>query len=495
MLEDLKSLNGTYVNRQRVVQRVLTDKDEVWFGGKCRAIFMDDPEEVKSARRQKGDSKLSRELAGIRDEMEAVTANLSMIGKVAGESTLKGETPAPVHKIEVEKMGRAFRRLDALYRASKLLASEFDLQKRMEDIIDLAIDITDAERGFLILREEGTDKFAASVARKMGQELSVSSPSMGIARKAAIEGEPVLMANSSDDSRFGSRQSIIAQRILSAMCVPLKIEDRNLGALYVDSRQLGFNFNEEDLELFQALANQSAMAIDNVRLYERMLESEKRRASLGRFLSPGIVEMIMQQDSILELGGGQTREVTTMFCDIRAFTPMAEGMTPADLIALLNQHFTAMTEIIFRHKGTLDKYVGDEVMALFGAPFDTGADARLAIEASLEMQTKNAELNLNRIERGWPTFEIGIGVNTGEVIAGYVGSPDRMDFTVLGDHVNVASRLCSYAKAGQVIAGSLTYEHVKDLVEAECHGTPSLKGKVASVTVYHILRLKEPARV
>lgn len=494
VLEDLKSLNGTYVNRQRVVQRVLADKDEVWFGGKCRAIFMDDPEEVKSARRQKGDSRLSRELAGIRDEMEAVTANLSMIGKVAGESTLKGETPAPIHKIEVEKMGRAFRRLDALYRASKLLASEFDLQERMENIIDLAIEITGAERGFLILREEGTDKFAASVARKMGQELSVSSPSMGIARKAAIDGEPVLMADSSADSRFGSRQSIIAQRILSAMCVPLKIEDRNLGALYVDSRQIGFNFNEEDLELFQALANQSAMAIDNVRLYERMLESEKRRASLGRFLSPGIVEMIMQQDSNLELGG-QTREVTTMFCDIRSFTPMAEGMTPADLIALLNQHFTAMTEIIFRHQGTLDKYVGDEVMALFGAPFDTGADARLAIEASLEMQTKNAELNLDRIERGWPTFEIGIGVNTGEVIAGYVGSPDRMDFTVLGDHVNVASRLCSYAKAGQVIAGSLTYEHVKDLVDAECHGTPSLKGKAASVTVYHITGLKQPAGV
>jgi adenylate cyclase len=102
---------------------------------------------------------------------------------------------------------------------------------------------------------------------------------------------------------------------------------------------------------------------------------------------------------------------------------------------------------------------------------------------------------MNRIERGWPTFEIGIGVNTGEVIAGYVGSPDRMDFTVLGDHVNVASRLCSYAKAGQVIAGSMTYEHVKDLVDAECHGTPSLKGKAASVTVYHILRLKQPARM
>jgi adenylate cyclase len=259
--------------------------------------------------------------------------------------------------------------------------------------------------------------------------------------------------------------------------------------LYVDSSKLGSQFQDEDLELFHAFANQSAMAIENVRLYERMLEADKKRASLGRFLSPSVVEVIMNDGSQLELGG-QTRVVTTMFCDIRSFTPMAERMRPTDLIELLNEHFTAMTEIIFQHNGTLDKYSGDEVMALFGAPILGESDATHAVQAAVKMQVKNAELNVQRKSNGMPTFETGIGINTGEVIAGYIGSPERMDFTVLGDHVNVAARLCSVAKGGRVLVGEPTYDIVKDGVEARSIGTSVLKGKADSVYAYEVLSIK-----
>lgn len=270
--------------------------------------------------------------------------------------------------------------------------------------------------------------------------------------------------------------------------MPLQIDERILGALYVDSSKLGSQFQDEDLELFQAFANQSAMAIENVRLYERMLEAEKKRASLGRFLSPSVVEVIMNDDTQLELGG-QAAIVTTMFCDIRSFTPMAERMRPTDLVDLLNEHFTAMTEIVFQHDGTLDKYNGDEVMALFGTPISGENDALHAVQAAVKMQAKNIELNVIRKANGVETFEMGIGINTGEVIAGYIGSPDRLDFTVLGNHVNVAARLCSEAKGGQVLAGESTYEVVKDLVGARSIGTPNLKGVSGAVQAYEVVSI------
>jgi adenylate cyclase len=427
--------------------------------------------------------------------MENVTAQMTMIGRKAQAKPAappSTATPMPAAKApEIpQKMQHAFRRLNALYRVSQLIASDFDLQKRLEDLLDLAIQETSADRGFVMMRDDVTDQLRVQVAREMGQELKASSPSMGIARKSAIDGEPVLMSGSETDSKFGKRESIIRQRITAAMCVPLQIEGRILGSLYVDSRHGDITFNEEDLELFQAMANQSAFAIENVKLYQRMLETEKKRANLSRFLSPGIVDMLMSETNEVQLGG-QKRHITILFADIRGFTPLAEGLSPDRLVDLLNEHFTAMTEILFEHKGTLDKYIGDSVMALFGAPFANENDALLAVRAGIAMQERNEALNAERIIRGLPTFELGVGINSGDVFTGYIGSPKRMDFTVIGDHVNIASRLCSVAAGGKVIVGEPTYNAVKEFVEVRSAGTPVLKGKTEQVNAFEIVGLKE----
>ncbi len=481
ILDDLKSMNGTYVNRQRVVERVLTDQDEVWFGSKCRAIFHDDSEEVKQRRRT--ESALVVEVDKIREEMDNVTATMTMIAPAQSAQATQ------IADVEMGKMQRAFRRLNALYKATQLIASDFDVQKRVTHVLDLVIEVTHADRGFLMMKEEDSDELLVKVARGMGQELSSSSPSMGVAQHAAQDGEPLLMANSVSDTRFSGRESIIAQKIVSAMCVPLKVENRILGAIYVDSQKSGMQFTEEDLELFLTLANQSAMAIENVQLYEKMLEAEKKRANFSRFLSPAVVEHLMSEDSEVELGG-EKRPVTIMFCDIRGFTPLSEGLSPDRLVEFLNEHFTAMTKIVFQYGGTLDKYIGDEVMALFGAPFTSPNDGALAVRAGLAMQARNKELNEGRTKRGFPTFEIGIGINTGEVFTGYIGSPERLDYSVIGDHVNVAARLCSVAGPGQVIIGEQTYDIIKDIVEARSAGTPSLKGKTEPVKAYEVLAFK-----
>lgn len=486
ILYDLNSLNGTYVNRQRIVERMLSDMDEIWLGSKCRLVFRADPEPSPAKADEGRESTLMQGIDRIRAEMESVSSNLTLIGKQSKTpAPVAQPPPPPASEQDVLMMSRAFRRLSALYRASKLIASDFDLPKRLAAVLDTALEALDAQRGFILLRDETADTLKVSVARAMGQDLQASSPSMGIAGRAAVDGEPVLMADRERDTRFGGRESIIRQQIHSAMCVPLRVEDRILGSIYVDSRSAANTFTEQDLELFASLASQSAMAIENVRLYERMVKAEKKRANLGRFLSPAIVDEIMKEDTVLELGG-RKRTVTTLFCDVRGFTPIAERITPTELVDMLNEHFTAMTRIVFELEGTLDKYIGDEIMAVFGSPLSTPDDALRAIRAALAMQAKNAELNEQRAAENRPRFELGIGLATGEVIAGYIGSPDRMEFTVVGDKVNTARRLCSIAEAGRIVASDTTYEQVRDRVKVKPIGTVVLKGKEEPVHAYEI---------
>jgi adenylate cyclase len=488
VLLDLTSLNGTYVNRQRIVERVLAHTDEIWFGGKCRVVYRDDTHFGRQDSTPAPDSSLVRDLARIRAEIDRAGNNLTMMGQQSRSASTAERIAIPSRE-DLVSMSRAYRRLTALYETTKLIAGDFDINKRLSAVLDTAMRALNAERGFILLRDEQSSNLKVSVAREMGQELQASSPSMGIAGKAAIDGEPVLMENASTDEQFGMRESIIRQRITSAMCVPLKVEDRVLGSIYVDTRKAGVRFEEADLELFVSLAAQSAMAIDNVRLYERMVESEKKRANLGRFLSPAIVDEILKEESSLELGG-RKRTVTAMFCDIRGFTPLTERITPRQMVDLLNEHFTAMTTIIFEFNGTLDKYIGDEIMAVFGAPLSADDDAERCVQASLAIQARNTELNRVREREGRPTLDIGIGVNTGEVIAGYMGSPMRMDFTVVGDDVNTARRLCDFAKAGQVVIGDATYRLVESLIEVRSMGSLTLEGKARPVIAYEALGLR-----
>ncbi len=493
ILIDKNSLNGTYVNRQRVVERVLSHMDEIWFGGKCRLVYRDDTFFGRAeAKDEANDSKLMRDVDKIRAEMDRVGNSLTLIARSSRTPLISDHRPTPAPQTTPEDilaMSRAYRRLAALYRASKLIASEFDLSKRLADVLDTAIEVMEADRGFVLLRDDASNRLRVSVAREMGQDLAASSPSMGVAGKAAIDGEPVLMTNASSDQEFGMRESIIRQQIVSAMAVPLRVEDRSMGSIYVDTRKPDISFNEEDLELFASLAAQSAMAIDNVRLHERMMAEEKKRSNLSRFLSPAIVDQIMQEATTVELGG-QKRIVTTMFCDIRGFTKIAEQVPPRVMVDILNEHFSAMTEIVFQAKGTLDKYIGDEIMAVFGAPLSAEDDALRAIKAALEIQAKNAELNVQRAHEGRPVLHLGIGINTGEVIAGYIGSPMRMEFTVVGDYVNVARRLCDLAKPGQVVAGGPTYEAIKERVDARGIGNVMLEGKAIPVDAYEIWCMK-----
>lgn len=498
IVTDLKSLNGTYLNRQRIVEHPLKHLDEIWFGSKCHLLYRDDTvygslEELPGGGKSRRNNALETSIHNIRREMDRVGRHLTLLGQgvhaAARPSTPEGQGPMMPDPDDLRRMSRAYLRLEALHKAQLVISSDFDLKTRLNDMLVAIMGVLQAKRGFVLLRDEKTDALRAVVSLRMGGDLTASSPSMGIAGRAAIDGEPVLMENRDTDREFGDRISIIAKRITSAMCVPLKVKQTVLGSVYVDTDAPDTRFSEDDLELFSSLASQAALAIDNVRLHDRVVESEKRRLTLARFLPGTLVDKIMSESESLALGGRKTR-ATTLFCDIRGSSKIAEQLDPQSLVTLLNEHFTAMTEVLFSHSGTLDKYIGDEFMAVFGAPIACGDEAYHAVCAALEMQQKNRQLNTVRIAERRPPLELGIGIDSGEVIAGYIGSPRRMDFTVVGDRVNTAKRFCDMAGPEQVVIGQETWEAVRERVDARPMGTLILKGKQRTVHAYEVTGLR-----
>lgn len=491
VITDLKSMNGTFVNRKRVHEAVLKHRDEIWLGSEqCRLIFRDDTtlgvsKKVLEQRSSEFVTSLENSIHAIRKEMEQVDKEITLIRRKTDFETPSARVSIGV-STDMQRMERAYRRLAALHKANQQVSSPFDLKTRLTDMLTTIMEVLEAKRGFVLLREENSKMLNVVVALHMGQEWNASSPSMGIAGRAAIDGQPVLMSNRSTNSEFGERESIIAKRIQSAMCVPFKTKSAILGSIYVDTDDPEVCFGEEDLELFSSLAAQAALAIENVRLHHHLVEAEKRRITLARFLPNALVEKIINESEKLTLGGTKTT-VTTLFCDIRGSSKLAEQLDPQNLVTLLNEHFTAMTEILFSYQGTLDKYMGDEIMAVFGAPIKIGEEPWRAVCAALEMRHKNEELNVLRRMECRPELQLGIGIDSGEVIAGYIGSPKRMDFTVVGDRVNTAKRFCDMAEPGKIVIGEEIWKYVRDRVETKPMGTLMLKGKDQAVHAYEVV--------
>src|SRR5581483_6138613 len=255
--------------------------------------------------------------------------------------------------------------------------------------------------------------------------------SRAILDRVKAELQPILVVDAADDERFAASASMRISGLRSAMCAPLAGAQRLFAILYVDNMAKAAAFTRDELNVFAVVASQAASAIDNLMSHRELAEQEVQRAALERFLAPQLVEMIAAHPEKVVKLGGQNQKVSVMFADIRGFT--------------------RVTDVIFGNGGTLDKYLGDGVMAVFGAPISKGGDADNAVRTAIEMQRLVQQLNRDAVSRGWPELRIGIVINTGVVTAGNIGSPRRIDYTVVGDAVNVAARLMAFARGGQVV--------------------------------------------
>jgi adenylate cyclase len=270
------------------------------------------------------------------------------------------------------------------------------------------------------------------------------------------------------------------------MAVPLIHSEQLLGVMVLDSQVAANAFTEKDLQLTQALANQAAVAIQNG-LYAAKIEQEAlTRQRFQRLLSPAIAELVVSGEVEVEKGG-QSREASVFFSDIRGFTAMSEKRSAQQVVDMLNEYFELMVEVIFKYQGTLDKFVGDEIMALFGAPVSVEDHAYRAVKVAVEQMQALEEWNLVRVAEGDDPIQIGIGINTGEVVAGYLGSSKALEYTVIGDVVNTASRLCSRAEAGEIVISKNTYELVKDYFNVEELPPAQVKGKALPLEIYRVL--------
>jgi len=227
-------------------------------------------------------------------------------------------------------------------------------------------------------------------------------------------------------------------------------------------------------------------AKDLAQSYQKLKEEEKLRSKLSRYVGQNLLDrLVISKDDILF--ENERREVTTLFADIRSFTAMSEKMPAEDIVSMLNAFFSAMVDVIFRNNGVLDKFVGDEIMANFGLPFSKNiSPCYKAVKTAIEMQKATETLMKSRKFFGKETFKIGIGINTGDVIIGNVGSKNRMDYTVIGDSVNTAARLQAIAKGGEIIIGARTYGQIKNQFLIKKGGKIKLKNKKNPVLYYKV---------
>jgi adenylate cyclase len=270
------------------------------------------------------------------------------------------------------------------------------------------------------------------------------------------------------------------------MCVPLWNRENVIGALHVDTPLKTGTFTADDLDLLTALGNFAAVAIERARLQGRVAREERIRERLARYHSPGVVEEIVSEGPA-GVEKVRTRDVSVFFADIVGFSTAAEGMAPDELSRFLETVFTFAADAIFEQSGTLDKFIGDAVMAFFGAPIPQPDHPRRAVAAAAKLIESLTAWNVERARRGEAMVAVRVGVNTGRAVVGDIGSDRRVDYTVLGNTVNVAARLEDYvAGPNEIVVGEETARLASDSFVFEPLGEQRLKGLTRGLKAYRV---------
>jgi adenylate cyclase len=473
---DLRSKNGTQVNAVSVVEAPLKDGDRILLG-KFQLTFS-----------KTLDTKV------ILDEAKPLSDEAGTIIRSVGElSKLLSAVDAPAARKapDVSEIEKSNRILKVLTRVAETLIAVRPVEEVLQQVMDIVFEHVPADRGFLMLREDGSERLVPMVVKHRatgsGDQPRITV-SKTIADRVIKDRVSILTSDALVDPRFGAGDSIRFHGIRSAMCAPLWNTDQVIGIIHVDSPMLTNCFNLNDLDLLTALANYSAVAIERARLNDKVLAEERKRERLGRFLSPQVTNRILNtaESQWAALGAPEIREVTVLFADIVGFTSLAEKMSPAAVSLLLNDYLSRMTDVVFKFEGTVDKYIGDAIMAIFGAPLDMPDHACRAIRAALEMRERLEEFNAER--REGPVLRIRIGINSGKAVAGEIGSINKKEYTVLGDTVNTASRLeSSVAKPMMIVIGENTHAAARREFECRSLGPATLKGKEKEVAVYEVI--------
>lgn len=478
-LTDRQSLNGTFVNECKIEECQIKHGDLIRFG----SVFFKFVKTLPTPQQK---------------PINEDTSNLSILRQVAPEKTRikmrellqPDQAERSVLKLRNQDAHqRSVNKLQILLEVSKQLSSPEESDRLMQKILDLLFEIMQVDRAAILMVDEQTGKLEQKAVKLQSDyQDNAQFYSKRIANFVRKQGNGILTDDARIDTLFNDSVSILKQGIHAAMCVPLKPRDTVIGVLYVDNLSMTDLYSDEDLEFLTCLANQAAIAIENSRLYTQMEAEAVMRDKLERFF-PRTVSRKLREEGNLEI---VDTEVTALFADISNFTKMSSQMEPRQIIEMLNEYFQVMVEeIVFPYEGTLEKYIGDALLAVWGAPYRKPNDVDLAVQAAIDMQWAVRRLNQVWIQRKRRPIQIHIGLNTGNVAAGNIGSAKLIQYATIGDTTNVTSRICNLAKPNEILIAQSTLDKLNDrTIPVEKMPPMRVKGKSKPLDLYRVLWYK-----
>jgi adenylate cyclase len=459
-LKDLGSTNGTTLNGIRVRETALRNGQTFIVG---RSTFTVVEEEEPSATR-----------VGPIPPVPLPAKNKVtsfILTDAAEDSVYETRAPSPVQAepslgstqpLTLEQMAKSSQRLSALNRIGNALASILEVDTLLEEVVDQVFGLFPRAGTCCILMEEGGELRPAKVKQRgqaVGGEIRLSKT---VVRMNRVERKSVLSYDTATDQLLSAAMSIVASGIRSIMSVPIVSKDEFFGILYLDTGDIGSPFNADDLEMLASMAGQLAVFVKNARLVSQIQKETVLRTNLGRYLSPSVVSEIAKGNLNPSLGG-ETRVGTVLFSDVVGFTKVCRNLSAAEVVSILNKFFQDLVDAVFKYEGTVDKFGGDAMLCVWGAPVAMPDHAGPAISGALEMQNRLYGFNLDLGAAGSPVqIRMGIGLNSGSFIAGNVGSERRLEYTVIGDHVNLAQRVEEKATGGMVLVSDATRKLVPE---------------------------------
>ncbi len=348
-------------------------------------------------------------------------------------------------------------RLNAIMDVSKALVNIAKLDEVFARILEKLFEVfPQADRGFLMLGDT-VEALEAKAMRSRGKGVTENLSVSTTICKKALESRSAFLFNDQNAGDFDQGMSIVSLRIRSAMTIPLMVNEEVLGLLQIDTPDSKRAFNREDLGLAVAICQQAAIAVHNAKLLSDVERETTQRNNLIRYL-PGALADQVKTGNVAMAMGGSTYQATILFSDVIGFTSLSETLTPDRVVAMMNAYFNRMVPCISNNSGSVDKFMGDAIMAVWGVPIDKGDAASNGVTAALAMQNALVGFNSIQARDGQATLAMGIGLNTGAVVAGNIGTEERKEYTVLGDTVNSAQRIEATAGRSHVLINSSTWE-------------------------------------
>jgi adenylate cyclase len=486
-VHDLKSTNGVEVNRVPVERAPLRAGDLLTVGAFEIRLEAEEPrparantvmpEELEGTLAGLGNATIIRPLADF-------AAAYGLGGKPGGVVDSSRAVPATDDQIYVHRM------FGFLTRLARMLTVAESVDDVLSRVLDLAFEAFPVDRGFILLSDD-SGELVCELARLKERSQFRPAGEVPVSRTMlqAVMHERVALVtfDAQADQRLSGGESIRLHQIRSAMCAPLWSGERMMGVIQVDSPFHVGAFGERDLDVLTTLANYAAVAVERIR-YAKKAEFERQaRSRLERYHSPGVIEEVLRRgdEGMRRL---QSAEATVLFADLVGFTTFAENAPPERVAESLDAFLGLSVEAIFRAGGTLDKFIGDCVMAFFGAPVAQADHALRAVRAAVEIQEGLAVWNAGREAEGLPGFKARVALNSGPVVVGDIGSARRVDYTVLGNTVNVASRLEGATPPGEVVIGPETNRLLDGAIPTEPFGELQLKGLQQRIPAYRVVR-------